>query len=531
VVFGIAPEKVLAQAGVRPDFSSRARLRYIHRAAGDADWFFVANPKAQEVEATCTFRLAGKRPELWWPDSGRIERAALFDRREGATSVPLRLHPGGSVFVVFRERTPTADAVVTVTREGKSLVSAARQTPNFMIERASYGVPGDAARSRDVRSEIQRLLDSGQSHLVVSQLAKEGDPAHNVVKTLVVEYTVGGRRITVSGRDPDTVYLPEHAPKIVVHRAVYGVLDDPARTRDVRAKVQQMIDRGEYSFQVARLAAGDDPAFGIVKRLILEYTSDGQAAKATGTDPEMIDLDLPPVAPQRVVEVRQDNDARVLVEVWEPGRYELKTASGRSRPFEVAALPKALDVAGPWELRFPAGWGAPEAVNLDKLISWSEHSNPGVRHFSGTARYVKTLQVPEAMIGQGRRLHLDLGQVEVIAEVKLNGKDLGILWKPPFRVDVTDAVKAGDNALEVRVTNLWVNRLIGDEQLPEDARRHAAGNLVEWPQWLLEGKPSPTGRYTFATWRHWSKNSPLAASGLVGPVTLAPAARIAVNLP
>jgi len=81
------------------------------------------------------------------------------------------------------------------------------------------------------------------------------------------------------------------------------------------------------------------------------------------------------------------------------------------------------------------------------------------------------------------------------------------------------------------VTNLWVNRLIGDEQLPEDARRHAAGNLVEWPQWLLEGKPSPTGRYTFATWRHWSKNSPLAASGLVGPVTLAPAARIAVNLP
>jgi hypothetical protein len=128
------------------------------------------------------------------------------------------------------------------------------------------------------------------------------------------------------------------------------------------------------------------------------------------------------------------------------------------------------------------------------------------------------------MIARRQRVYLELGRVQVIAEVKLNGRDLGILWKPPFRVDVSGAVQAGDNALEVRVTNLWVNRLIGDEQLPEDCQRHPGGNLVQWPQWLLAGKPSPTGRRTFATWRHWSKDSPLLESGLLGPVTLKAAA-------
>jgi hypothetical protein len=107
-----------------------------------------------------------------------------------------------------------------------------------------------------------------------------------------------------------------------------------------------------------------------------------------------------------------------------------------------------------------------------------------------------------------------------MAQVKLNGKDLGILWKPPFRVDITEAAKPGENALEVKVVNLWVNRLIGDEQLPEDSPRNPNGTLKEWPQWLNEGKPSPTGRFTFTTWRLWNKSAPLQPSGLIGPVRL-----------
>ena len=107
-----------------------------------------------------------------------------------------------------------------------------------------------------------------------------------------------------------------------------------------------------------------------------------------------------------------------------------------------------------------------------------------------------------------------------MAHVMLNNHDLGILWKPPFRLDASAALKPGRNTLNIHVTNLWINRMIGDQQLPEDSDRGPGGNLLKWPQWLLENKPSPTGRFTFTTWRLWGKNDPLSLSGLIGPVTL-----------
>jgi hypothetical protein len=112
---------------------------------------------------------------------------------------------------------------------------------------------------------------------------------------------------------------------------------------------------------------------------------------------------------------------------------------------------------------------------------------------------------------------------------RLDGKALGTLWKLPYHVEIGQAAKAGDNTLEVKVTNLWINRMIGDEQLPEDCDRNANGTLHTWPQWLQEGKPSPAGRHTFTTWRLWNEDSPLVESGLLGPVTLKTAERIAVG--
>ena len=117
------------------------------------------------------------------------------------------------------------------------------------------------------------------------------------------------------------------------------------------------------------------------------------------------------------------------------------------------------------------------------------------------------------------RVYLDLGRVEVMANVKVNGHDLGILWKPPFRVDVTDALHAGENSLEIEVVNLWPNRLIGDNRLPADCKWQPDGNIAEWPKWML-GRPSPTGRHTFVACRLWTKDSPLLDSGLLGPVKL-----------
>ena len=189
-------------------------------------------------------------------------------------------------------------------------------------------------------------------------------------------------------------------------------------------------------------------------------------------------------------------------------------------------LPAQREVAGPWEVTFPAASGIARPLVFDRLVSWSDRSEEGVKYFSGTAVYRATIQVPTEMPSKDRRLHLDLGEVQAFAEVKVNGKDLGVLWKPPFLLDATEALVAGENRLEIRVTNLWPNRMIGDEHLPEDSLRNPNGTLRSWPQWLQQGKPSPTGRQTFSTWRLWKKDEPLLRSGLLGPVRLVPTQRV-----
>ena len=107
-----------------------------------------------------------------------------------------------------------------------------------------------------------------------------------------------------------------------------------------------------------------------------------------------------------------------------------------------------------------------------------------------------------------------------MARVKVNGRDCGVVWTEPYRVDITSAVKPGENMLEISVANLWPNRLIGDEQLPKDCDRTVEGVFKSWPQWLIDGKPSPTGRFTVTTYQPWEKDDALLPSGLLGPVTL-----------
>jgi len=155
-------------------------------------------------------------------------------------------------------------------------------------------------------------------------------------------------------------------------------------------------------------------------------------------------------------------------------------------------------VSGPWTVTFQPGRGAPaEPVRFDALTSWTKSSDAGVKYFSGTATYAFDIDAPVDAFQPGRRIELDLGSVKEIAEVRVNGEPVGDpLWKPPYRVDITPALTRGTNRVEVRVTNLWPNRMIGDLQ------------------------PGVTQTYTFTDFRPFTKDSPLLESGLLGPVKL-----------
>jgi hypothetical protein len=197
-----------------------------------------------------------------------------------------------------------------------------------------------------------------------------------------------------------------------------------------------------------------------------------------------------------------------------------------------AAAIARTELTGSWQLSFPPELGAPAQVTLDRLASWTEQPDDGVRHFSGTATYRKTLAIPAESIAAGRRVFLDLGDVKHIARVRLNGTAFPALWKPPYRVEVTSALRAGDNALEIEVTNLWPNRLIGDAREPDDAEwgplqefKYVQPNpvigrpLLTIPAWVAGHTPRPSSRrVAFTTYDFFRADTPLLESGLLGPV-------------
>lgn len=179
-----------------------------------------------------------------------------------------------------------------------------------------------------------------------------------------------------------------------------------------------------------------------------------------------------------------------------------------------------MDLAGPWDVVFQPGRGAPESIRLPELVDLSAYADDGVNCFSGTAVYTTEFEFA-GPADAARQVVLDLGRVEVLAEVVLNGVPLGTFWKRPFNVDVTEAVRSGRNRLEVRVTNLWINRMIGDErQFPVSDWFWWAGE-GEWPAWVSDPqKKNPVGRIAFAAWPHWRASDELYPSGLIGPVRL-----------
>jgi len=254
------------------------------------------------------------------------------------THVAVPLSGSGSVFVVFRSPRGETDPVVEVTRGGKLLVSATPTPPiEVTVTKARYGVLDDPQRTRDVTQKVQRIMDQGKYSFPVSSMAEGDDPAEGTVKTLIVEYSIEGRPFTAKATDRSVIHLRDNAIPVQIEKAIYGVPGDPQRTRDVRDKLQRLVDAGERSFVVARMAEGDDPAFLVVKTLNVEFTIKGERGRVSGTDPETIHLVPASVLRPPAAVVRTDEQGHAVLEVREGGDYRCKTESGRTHGFGIGA--------------------------------------------------------------------------------------------------------------------------------------------------------------------------------------------------
>ena len=315
IVWGSELRDLLGRQGIGPDFQFQSpladtQLDFIHRRTDDADIYFVRNtqPRWEQVEGV--FRVQGRQPELWEPDTGLVKPLLVYQAGPAGVTAPLQLAPYGSQFVVFRQD---------------------RRPPTPL-----------------------RL------------------------------------------QQPDT-------------------LDASA---------------------LATIQAWDD------QRATLATTL--------------------------------------------PGRFRIEAADGRSAQLEIKPLSPPRELAGPWDVRFQEGRGAPPSVQLENLISWTEHGLDGVRFFSGMAQYRRQFELPADWLTDSRRVLLDLGDLWAVGDVRLNGRPLGVLWKPPYVVDITAAARPGANQLMIEIANTWSNRLVGDAGLPASERLNAH-QCRQLRRGLLEG--------------------------------------------
>jgi hypothetical protein len=530
VFWGLAMAAVLDKLGIKPDCAITSRsgdapINFIHRRVDDAEVYFVANRRRRAEDVVCTFRVKDMQPELWNPETGEITTLNIFDKSEAGIRVPLQLNPSQSVFVVFRSPAP-ARHLRSIARDGKT-IAGTDPFPAFQ-----------AGRHRDVTNDftitvwIKPDLDL--------YLPARGDKSHDVPL----------RSLVISPPEGDTVYGSGHVScglmagrngVAVFERAHFNwhTLISTPMPISGWVHVALVYKAGAPSVYVNGKLAGRAEASGAVV-----HPGSGDARERDGaeyfdgdmSDPELIKEALSEDRIQQLaagaipspleppdVDVAGGASSELLV--WQDGSYTLQGAAGKST-LKVSGIGKPIEVSGPWQVSFPPNFGAPPQVTLPELTSLHQHSDPGVKYFSGTATYNKQISITHGAPSGDRRLYLDLGWVHVMAQVRVNGKDLGVLWKPPFRVDITSAVRHGDNNLVVLVTNQWVNRLIGDEQLPPENEYGPDGAIKAIPEWYIQGKPKPAGaRTTFATWKHYKQDSPLLVSGLVGPVRLRTAVR------
>lgn len=200
------------------------------------------------------------------------------------------------------------------------------------------------------------------------------------------------------------------------------------------------------------------------------------------------------------------------IQCWQNEQYFLNNSRGEKESFEVRELPAPIEINKNWTVEFDPDWGAPAEIKLPELISWTEHHDEGVKYYSGTGTYKRTFHIPADWLGSGRNVLIDLGDVRELAEVFVNGHSANILWKPPYQTDITSFVKPGNNELTIEVMNLWINRLAGDKNLPDD-KKYTSTNI----------RSDGSTRYSEAEpWRE-------KTAGLLGPVRLLPSVEVTVK--
>jgi hypothetical protein len=520
-------QPMLDELGIPPDFGGTdpKQILSTHRSSPEADIYFLSNQGEQAAGITPVFRVKGKLPEFWDAANGRMVKAAAFEQTPSGIRVPIELGPRGSLFVLFREPVGKVPAVTQATRDGEIILTTAAKAAPAQSATDNRNAVNNFTIAGWMKPAVDIGLPGQTNSGVFLHLARNDAvfPAHGESVFSDPTHACAG---IAAGRNGVCVY--EHSGSYFAPLLAYAapltnwthvVVVYESGTPNLYLN-GALAHRGVQSQFKVHSGFSVDPASGSAfKGQVSGLCDFGRALTAT----EVAELakSKPPtdsnssIAPIVVVQAGQ---GKLEAEVQASGSYEIKLSNGRTCAFQAGGLPGPLEISGPWDVRLPAGMDVPEHLALEKLNSLTEYPSEAVKYFSGTATYERTFDLPADRLGAGKGLLLDLGRVEAMAEVLLNGKNLGVLWKPPFVIEISDAAKLGGNRLEVRVTSTWRNRLIGDAKYPNG-----------FPSSSATSGGKPQFKPYLGVDLKLSRNEAPVPFGLIGPVQLRTTQRIVLT--
>ena len=511
-------EQVFGKLAVTPDLACASKeVLWIHRATKDADFYFVSNQSEKPIAITPEFRVTGKQPELWDAVTDTTSEPALFETLPHATRVPLRLDPAGSVFVVFRKPLAGRVPVRSLARNGESVLSCEKKEAA-----AETAQPGSFAITALVKPDKEIALPTQGPNGVHNQTQNfVVVPAHG--RTWGEGQSGAGLSVGKNGVAAFEHWHNNIAPVLVwkapapldslTHVVLVYTTGVPSLFIDGKK-----VHTGVASGQTPHPSQGGGDSFA---------GTCGDVARLSGTFSE---ADIATAFKQALASsavragpcpsVTFGPDGALTLSSSAPGRYEAVLSDGTKRAWQIANEPSSLSLDHTtWTVTFRQATDNVYTRVFSALHDWKDDADPLVKYFSGTAVYAGHFcwAAPRA----DARVFIDLGDVRNIAAVTLNGRDLGVVWKKPFRADLTGALRSGDNLLEIRVANEWFNRFIGDEQFPDDTGANAKGEIATWPDWVLKGGKRPESqRVTIVSRKQVTKDTPLHSSGLLGPVSV-----------
>ncbi|MDR3652808.1 MAG: glycosyl hydrolase [Paludibacter sp.] len=465
---GITIQQALDLLKISPDFqfsseNADAQIHWIHRSVNGEEMYFLSNHRRRPENIVATFRVHGLQPELWNAETTQTDIKLPYQTIGNNTKVKIHLDESGSAFIVFRKK----------------------GVGNVMVN--DFPLP-DIHKYANVKNSFS-----------ISFWAKPETFAYSGRGFII--YPMEGKKVFGAGHALVGISMGQNSVKIFERESKSKMVLESTKPVEGWTYVNLIYQAGVPTL----FLNGEKIVTGKASGLIVHPG-----------------LGQPAAEEQYIGSFEGDlTDFQLLPDVL--SETQIKLLFGNGLPFPI--FPKGSTIISTldsdWKVQFPTSTKAPAEITLPELISFRKLNNFNVKHFSGTATYLKEFILTRNNVHSNKHIYLDLGRVENIAEVTVNNQKVGLIWKAPYRIDITSFIKEGLNNLKVEVTNTLVNRLIGDEFYPQENIYDKYGRIVKIPDWYTKQEPRPQGeRVIYSPWKFYSKTDPLLESGLLGPVRI-----------